>query len=161
MVLYGYVQNSPLNLNDPFGLKPHISGQWKDCGNGCRIRIDINAHDDGRHLHWECNRGKQEGAMGELGGTSHGGTWQDAPASVIDCARKFGFQPMPVKKESENTQCEFTSNSCSNTSPSTIAAGVMIVGGGLLIAADVLAFGPTGEGIVPGSLMIGKACGGF
>ena len=60
--------NNPVQWIDPLGLA-HTSGKWKDCGKGCRIRIDGDAVGDGRHLHWECKNGS--GVMGEFGGMSH------------------------------------------------------------------------------------------
>lgn len=61
--------NNPVQWIDLLGLA-HTSGKWKDCGKGCRIRIDGDAVGDGRHLHWECKNGS--GVMGEFGGMSHG-----------------------------------------------------------------------------------------
>lgn len=53
---YSYVMNNPVQWIDLLGLA-HTSGKWKDCGKGCRIRIDGDAVGDGRHLHWECKNG--------------------------------------------------------------------------------------------------------
>ena len=94
--LYAYVLNKPLVLIDPLGLD-HRTGQWKNCGGGCRIRIDGDAVGNGRHLHWEC-RGSS-GEMGENGGVSHGGTYQDAPRRILDCARRHGFNPEPARPD--------------------------------------------------------------
>ena len=54
--------NNPVQWIDLLGLA-HTSGKWKDCGKGCRIRIDGDAVGDGRHLHWEC---KMDGCNGEF-----------------------------------------------------------------------------------------------
>jgi hypothetical protein len=106
---FAYVANSPLNDTDPTGQANsgnysggHKSGQWKDCGGGCRIRIDRNHSGVGRHLHWEC-RGSS-GEMGEFGATSHGGNSGNAPGRVKDCARQHGFEPDP-KSNSEKSTC--------------------------------------------------------
>lgn len=71
----------------------HVTGQTIDCGKGCTIRIDYVLNEKTgvvkRHLHWEC-RGKS-GECGENGETSHGGTWDDAPEFIKQCALKHGF----------------------------------------------------------------------
>jgi len=91
---YGYVHGSPLIYGDPFGLVNHSSGQWIDCGKGCRIRIDFTFDSKTgrktRHLHWECKN--SEGECGEFGAPSHKGSWADAPRSVQECAVRNGFQ---------------------------------------------------------------------
>ena len=84
--------NNPVQWIDPLGLA-HTSGKWKDCGKGCRIRIDGDAVGDGRHLHWECKNGS--GVMGEFGGMSHGEDYSSAPNSIKKCAKKYGFEPEP------------------------------------------------------------------
>jgi len=84
-----YGVNNPLIFIDPIGL----SGQWKDCGKGCKIMIDKNAVGNGRHLHWECGRGSSSGEMGEYGGTSHGDNCSSAPNIIKNCARRYGFEP--------------------------------------------------------------------
>ena len=92
-----YVGGSPLSATDPSGLVQHQSGRWIDCGKGCRIRIDWTLENDGKvryHLHWECK--KREGECGENGQPSHGGSWDDVPEHVKECARKAGFKGDPV-----------------------------------------------------------------
>jgi RHS repeat-associated protein len=106
---FSYVSANPFGFIDPFGLA-HRSGQWKDCGSGCRIRIDYDHSGEGRHLHWEC-RGGGSGEMGEFGGTSHGGTYEDAPGTVLDCARKFGFAPEPKADQARNVCTDSTAGS--------------------------------------------------
>jgi RHS repeat-associated protein len=86
---YGYVGQNPANNIDPTGLA--TSGQWKDCGGGCRIRIEDNHRGGGRHMHWEC-KGKS-GTCGEFGTSSHGDDCSGAPNRVKDCARNNGFEP--------------------------------------------------------------------
>ncbi|SDC34982.1 type VI secretion system tip protein TssI/VgrG [Paraburkholderia lycopersici] len=93
---YAYTGGNPISFIDPMGLQ-HVSGQWKDCGKGCRIRIDKNASGEGRHLHWEC-KGK-DGAMGEYGGTSHGEDYTSAPNIIKECAKKNGFKPEPEESK--------------------------------------------------------------
>ncbi len=103
--LYAYVGGNPVNLVDPEGLA-HRSGRWKDCGGGCRIRIDYDATGEGRHLHWECKGGKS-GVGGENGGTSHGSTLANAPRKVKKCAKDQGFEP--------DGQSEFNIPECNDT----------------------------------------------
>lgn len=97
---FAYVTGNPLRWSDPLGLIKHISGQTIECSKNCTIRIDkVLDEQTGqvkRHLHWSC-RG-DEGACGEDGESSHGGTWEDAPEKVKQCARQHGFngQNAPV-----------------------------------------------------------------
>jgi RHS repeat-associated protein len=89
---FGYVSSNPGNRVDPSGLMEYSSGRWIDCGKGCRIRIDFKLTYDGtkiRHLHWECKG--SAGECGEFGETSHGGTWEDAPSFIQQCALRNGF----------------------------------------------------------------------
>jgi len=99
--LFGYVGASPTNNIDTDGLnRAHYPGREIDCGGGCWIRID-SVFDDStgvktRHLHWGCRNGKK-GECGENGDTSHGGgSWDDVPEKVKQCARENGFQGDPV-----------------------------------------------------------------
>jgi RHS repeat-associated protein len=91
--VYGYVDGDPLNVIDPEGLVQHVTGQTIDCGRNCWIRIDYTFDPSTgvktRHLHWGC-KGKS-GECGENGKPSHGGTWDDAPENIKDCARRHGF----------------------------------------------------------------------
>jgi len=115
---YLYVDADPLALIDPTGQAPHKTGPWRDCGGGWKIRIDINEHDQGRHLHWECRSGKKKkGEMGEFGGTSHEDNWEGAPRKVRDCARKFGFQPEP--KAAQSRRCD----NCETAATVVVVAG--------------------------------------
>ncbi|QTD43827.1 RHS repeat domain-containing protein [Ottowia testudinis] len=90
---FAYVDGNPLLYIDPTGLVKHTSGQWIDCGKGCKIRIDFTFDEKTgikrRHLHWECKG--DEGECGENGEASHGGTWADAPERIKQCALKNGF----------------------------------------------------------------------
>ena len=90
---YAYVEGNPISYVDPNGLVKHTSGRWIDCGKGCRIRIDYTIDEKTgvvrRHLHWECKG--REGVCGENGDQSHGGSWEDAPQQIKDCAVKNGF----------------------------------------------------------------------
>ncbi|QNH11767.1 RHS repeat-associated core domain-containing protein [Xanthomonas sp. SI] len=98
---YSYVEAAPFRYSDIFGLVKHTSGRWIDCGKGCRIRIDFTYDEKtgrkARHLHWECKGA--EGECGEYGGESHGGTWDDAPKSIKECALRNGFSGQSVTNE--------------------------------------------------------------
>ncbi|WP_369915907.1 RHS repeat-associated core domain-containing protein [Xanthomonas sp. NCPPB 3005] len=98
---YSYVEAAPFRYSDIFGLVKHTSGRWIDCGKGCRIRIDFTYDEKtgrrARHLHWECKGA--EGECGEYGGESHGGTWDDAPKSIKECALRNGFSGRSVTNE--------------------------------------------------------------
>jgi RHS repeat-associated protein len=105
---YAYVNGNPLTGFDETGEANsgdwgHKTGKWKDCGGGCRIRIDRDHSGPGRHLHWEC-RGGSSGVMGEYGSTSHGANSGNAPNRVKDCARNHGFEPDP-KPGNEKSMC--------------------------------------------------------
>jgi type VI secretion system secreted protein VgrG len=104
---YGYARGNPFSRVDPTGLQ-HVSGQWKDCGKGCRIRIDRDASGGGRHLHWECK--KSSGTMGEFGGVSHGDDYNSAPNAIKECARKNGFEPEPTKQPCPNNSSSAVKN---------------------------------------------------
>ncbi|OZN07749.1 RHS element protein, partial [Escherichia coli] len=119
---YSYVMNNPVQWIDPLGLA-HTSGKWKDCGKGCRIRIDGDAVGDGRHLHWECKNGS--GVMGEFGGMSHGEDYSSAPNSIKKCAKKYGFEPEPSKDLSCKTSGLSTTDAALATG-ATIGAGYVI-----------------------------------
>jgi RHS repeat-associated protein/uncharacterized repeat protein (TIGR02543 family) len=90
---YAYVGGNPINWADQTGLIKHTTGQTIDCGKGCWIRIDYSFDEKTgtkkRHLHWGC-KGK-EGECGEFGEPSHGGTWDEAPEFIKQCARNKGF----------------------------------------------------------------------
>jgi RHS repeat-associated protein len=100
--VYAYVDGDPVNAIDPMGLVNHTTGQTYNCGQGCWIRIDYTFDPDTgvktRHLHWEC-RGNS-GECGENGASSHGGTWEDAPERIKECARKHGFNGAPASNVS-------------------------------------------------------------
>ena len=102
---YSYVSANPISYIDPTGLVQHTTGRTIDCGKGCTIRIDFTLGRNGqkiRHLHWDCKG--VEGECGEFGEKSHGGTWDDAPSHVKQCALKNGFQgaSAPVPDSSAN-----------------------------------------------------------
>lgn len=143
--LFVYVGGNPVTYTDPLGLE-HRTGQWKDCGGGCRIRIDGDHVGTGRHLHWECNNG-QSGEMGEFGGTSHGGTFQDAPKKIRECAKRYGFTPEPKGEESaERSMCE------SGTCQSVTTAVAVTIGGVIVwkVVKACIGFavgGPVGAGL--------------
>ena len=90
---YAYVEGNPLSYSDPFGLVKHTTGRTISCGK-CTIRIDYTFDEKTgvktNHLHWNC-KGK-EGSCGENGEESHGGSWDDAPENVKQCAMENGFQ---------------------------------------------------------------------
>jgi hypothetical protein len=90
---YHYANGNPINNSDPTG-QVSTSGRKIDCGGGCTIRIEGNHHNGERHLHWEC-AGRGSGVMGENGKKSHGGSYGDAPAIILDCAKENGFNPGP------------------------------------------------------------------
>jgi len=96
---YLYASANPPISTDVLGLADrqlgdHVNGPWIDCGRGCRIkidyRLDLKTGEVVRHLHWRCRDGEQ-GACGENGDKSHGGTWEDAPRHIRECALKNGF----------------------------------------------------------------------
>lgn len=95
---------------DVSGLVKHTSGRTIECGKGCTIRIDSVLNEKTgvrtRHLHWECRR--SSGACGENGDKSHGGSWDDVPENVKECALKNGFSgapaPAPSPTSAQNPQ---------------------------------------------------------
>lgn len=107
MSSYSYVEGSPLQYKDPTGLVKHHTGKEIDCGKGCWIRIDSVFNEKTgemtRHLHWGCKG--REAECGENGLPSHGGTWDQVPSFVKECALKNGFlgKSVPIPK-SENGQ---------------------------------------------------------
>jgi RHS repeat-associated protein len=108
---FGYVGGNPNSFVDPSGLIKHVTGQTISCSKGCSIRIDYVLDEKTgkivRHLHWECK--KTNGVGGEFGGTSHGGTLEDAPANVKECARNAGFEPdrqAAPNNDATKTVCE-------------------------------------------------------
>ena len=92
--VYSYVDSGPIRFVDVSGLVKHTSGRTIDCGKGCTIRIDYTFDEKTgtktNHLHWDCKG--RSGECGEFGETSHGGSWEDAPEAIKECARKHGFQ---------------------------------------------------------------------
>ena len=90
---YGYVDGDVLAFTDPLGLVKHTTGRTIDYGKGCWIRIDYTFNETTgekrRHLHWGCKSNEVE--CGENGEQSHGGTWDDAPERIKQCARQNGF----------------------------------------------------------------------
>jgi RHS repeat-associated protein len=124
---YQYVDSNPLQFVDPLGLVRHNSGRWIDCGKGCKIRIDSVFNEKTgvviRHLHWEC-RGR-EGECGEFGEESHGGTWDDAPEFIRQCALKNGFrgQSIPGPAQSAGAPGTGASTTASGTEPSGSGGG--------------------------------------
>ncbi|AWH52733.1 type IV secretion protein Rhs [Stenotrophomonas sp. ESTM1D_MKCIP4_1] len=130
---YSYVSSSPLAHSDPLGLVDHTSGRWIECGKGCRIRIDFTFDSKSgakkRHLHWEC-KGK-EGECGEYGQPSHGGTWDDAPSYIQECARRNGFAGDSVGREDSSARFKTL-----EVSPGTKV--VLYVGGALLFIAGTI-----------------------
>jgi RHS repeat-associated protein len=103
---YSYVSGDPLALSDPLGLVQHVTGRTIDCGAGCWIRIDYTLDPRSnapiRHLHWGCKG--DEGACGEFGKSSHGGTWDDAPNRIKQCALQAGFQGQSQPDPNQNFQ---------------------------------------------------------
>ncbi|OJH81409.1 MAG: hypothetical protein BSK19_14595 [Stenotrophomonas maltophilia] len=96
---YAYASGSSLINTDRLGLSDkdlgdHVTGQWIECGRGCRIRFDYRYNSRTRqkirHLHWQCRDGGS-GECGENGEKSHGGTWEDAPRHIRECAIRNGF----------------------------------------------------------------------
>jgi RHS repeat-associated protein len=132
--VYGYAGGSPVMEVDPRGLE-HRSGQWKQCGRGCRIRIDYDHVGNGRHLHWECPG--SSGEMGEFGGSSHGGNHGDAPNHIKECARRHGFKPEPTSNPAQAPMCG-----------PVCAAGIAIGGVCCVLAPEVC---------IPGLLLGGTA----
>jgi RHS repeat-associated protein len=94
---YVYVEGQPLTYSDASGLVKHTTGRTVDCGKGCSMRIDFTFDERTgvrrRHLHWEC-KGKS-GVCGEDGDASHGGSWDDVPEQIKECARRHGFNGVP------------------------------------------------------------------
>ena len=128
---YTYVSGKPIDSYDESGLIEHKTGQWKECSNGCRIRIDWTIVNGvvKRHLHWEC-KGKS-GEFGENGEASHGETSDTAPANIKECARKNGFAAKvclpPAEAYSAPSRSEGMS-APSLPSPSTIGTATLAMG---------------------------------
>jgi RHS repeat-associated protein len=117
--LYAYAGANTINAVDPVGETiKYKSGRWIDCGNGCRIRIDTAYSDvaQARHLHWEC-KGRGSGECGEHGRPSHGGTWDEVPEKVKQCARENGFQGDPVPSPAPKTEPPTVPNPVSQPNP--------------------------------------------
>jgi RHS repeat-associated protein len=130
--VFNYVNGSPLNRIDPKGLAiEYQSGRWIDCGAGCRIRIDTTIINGKRirHLHWEC-KGRGSGECGENGATSHGGTWEDAPERIKECARRAGFNGQPSASPMD------ASTGPSNQQVAAGAAAVAVVAGVICALAE-------------------------
>lgn len=98
--VYGYARQNPGAWTDPNGeeSREHKTGQTIECGKNCTIRIDtvlVGGSKIIRHMHWDCKGSK--GVCRENGDTSHGGgSWDDAPDAVKECARKHGFNGSPI-----------------------------------------------------------------
>lgn len=120
---YAYAKGNPFAWFDPLGLQ-HVSGQWKDCGKGCRIRIDRDASGGGRHLHWECKG--SGGAMGEFGGVSHGDDYTSTPNAIKECARRNGFEPEPKKEKCPQKNGDSSTAKAVVTTGATVSTGYVI-----------------------------------
>ncbi|MCF7222494.1 RHS repeat-associated core domain-containing protein [Marilutibacter chinensis] len=129
---YAYVRSSSLQHADPLGLVDHVSGRWIDCGKGCRIRIDFtfdgNTGQRTRHLHWECKG--ESGECGEFGKPSHGGTWDDAPRHIRECALRNGFSGQTSRDQEQRR----TAPEMPEMSPGSKAAAAGAVVGAALVA---------------------------
>ena len=125
---FSYVESSPFKYSDAFGLVKHTSGRWIECGKGCRIRIDFTFDEATgskiRHLHWECKG--DTGECGENGHPSHGGTWDDAPSIIKECALNNGFAGKSVTNDNFNSRE-------STPEMSAGAKAVLYVGGAAII----------------------------
>ncbi|WP_369937006.1 RHS repeat-associated core domain-containing protein [Xanthomonas tesorieronis] len=130
---YSYVEAAPFRYSDIFGLVKHTSGRWIDCGKGCRIRIDFTYDEKtgrkARHLHWECKGA--EGECGEYGGESHGGTWDDAPKSIKECALRNGFSGQSITNENYSPMVQSPEISAG-------AKAAIYVGGAVIIILSAL-----------------------
>jgi hypothetical protein len=127
---YAYAGNEPVSLRDVTGLVIHKTGQTIDYGKGCFIPIDYTFDEKSgtktRYLHWECKG--QAGERGENGKPSHGGTWEDVPEFIKQCALKNGFAGADVPVQ--------TPTPTPNLDPKTqqqIATGIAEVGIGAVI----------------------------
>ena len=127
--LYSYVDANPSRFSDPFGLVKHTAGREIDCGKGCWIRIDYTFDEKTgvktRHLHCGC-KGK-EGECGEHGKPSHGGTWDDAPAAIEECATRHGFQgaSSPTPAPSPSTPQSPENNTAKDAAAGAAAATIL------------------------------------
>ncbi|MGX8286002.1 hypothetical protein [Xanthomonas oryzae] len=128
LIRFSYVESSTFKYSDAFGLVKHTSGRWIECGKGCRIRIDFTFDEATgskiRHLHWECKG--DTGECGENGRPSHGGTWDDAPSIIKECALNNGFSGKSMTNENFNSRE-------STPEVSVGAKAVLYIGGAAII----------------------------
>ncbi len=136
---YLYASARPIASTDALGLADrqlgdHVNGPWIDCGRGCRIkidyRLDLKTGEIVRHLHWTCRDGER-GACGENGDKSHGGTWEDAPRHIRECAMKNGFNGAPAPSRSPAPKFEGLEQSPGSKAATT--SGALIVLGAFFL----------------------------
>jgi uncharacterized protein RhaS with RHS repeats len=140
--VYGYARQSPGKYVDPNGLasRQHITGKTIQCGLNCTIRIDstlVGGKELIRHLHWEC-KGGLEGVCGEFGETSHGGTWDEVPEHIKQCALANGFN---FEKQAPGSNEMSYSDYIIGGVVVVIVGGVIVIGGTVAGGALVLGGG--------------------
>lgn len=147
--LMRYVWNRPTMFVDPLGLS-----NWKPVpgASGWEVRHDNYPEP---HDHYR-QRGKTRARKVFPNGSQvkHGeGSDEDVPQEVIEARNKKNNK----NKSDEESRCEITSDanrgSWNNYGPQIVGGG-LIVGGSALIIGDIILGGPTGEGIVPGLILI-------